>query len=281
MKFLMMAAAAAAFAYPVASAAQTLPAPSPTPSSTPSAIGPTLFANDPCTTLSSIVTRPTVTNAVCTVRPNHVLIETGYQNTTADGGGNTVQYPQALIRVGTQITGLEGFIAAPMVQRVSGGGPTVTGATDIAAGIKYVFGATPKFVYGAQAQFSAPTGTNAFSANGTTSVYALNLGYTLNSVFSLGSALQQQSLLANSQRYSSFVPSLALTAALPQNAALYGEIAQFSHATGPATSTRTQYIFGAYRDFGQRLQVDISTGFSPTVVTGKYHYVGFGVSYYL
>ncbi|GAC1596207.1 MAG: hypothetical protein NVS3B28_27660 [Candidatus Velthaea sp.] len=279
MKPLIIAVAAAAFAYPVAAGAQAMPAPD--PSATPSAIGPALFNNDPCTTLEAIVTRPTVTNAVCTVRPNHVLIETGYQNTTADGSGGTVQYPQALIRVGTKINGLEGFVALPTAQRVSGGGPTLTGATDIAGGIKFVFGATPKFAYGAQAQISAPTGTNAFSANGTTSIYALNLGYTLNSVFSLGSALQAQSLVANSERYSSFVPSLVLTAALPQRTAVYGEIAQFSHATGPATPTRTQYIFGAYRVFAQRLQLDLEGGFSPTVVTGKYHYVGFGVSYYL
>lgn len=53
---------------------------------------PALGNNDPCTSLSSIVTRPTVTNSACTVRPNHVLIETGYQNTTANGGGNTVVY---------------------------------------------------------------------------------------------------------------------------------------------------------------------------------------------
>lgn len=63
---------------PVVALAQSVPSPSPSPSATPSAIGPALGRNDPCTTLSAIVTRPTVTNAICTVRPNHVEIETGY-----------------------------------------------------------------------------------------------------------------------------------------------------------------------------------------------------------
>jgi len=281
-----------AFALRLAAGAQTLPAATPSPAASsaptaaatpapPNAIGPALFANDPCTSLNAIVTRPTVSNSVCTVRPNHVLIETGYQNTSADGGGNAVQYPQMLVRVGTQLPGLEAFIAVPTVQKISGGGATLSGVTDIAAGLKYVLGATPKFSYGVQGQISAPTGTNAFSANGTDAIGALNLGYALGSVFSLSSALQIQSLYANGTRYTSFVPSLVLAAGLPQSTSLYGEIARFSNAIGASTPTRTQYILGVSHDIGQRLQLDLEGGYSPTTVTGKYRYVGFGFSYYL
>jgi len=265
-------------ALPLAASAQSAPQATPSP---PSAIGAPIIANDPCTSISAIVTRPTVTNSVCTVRPNHVLIETGYQNTSTAGGGNTVAYPQALLRVGTDLRGLEAFIVLPTLQRVSSGAAVTSGLTDIAAGLKYVIGATPKFAYGAQVQVSAPTGSAAFSAGGTTAVYAVNLGYTMSPVFSLGSTLNAESLSIGTQRYASFVPTLTLTASLPNANAVFGEIAEFTHATGPATPTRTQYLLGVYHDFGQRLQVDVEAGFSPTVSTGKYRYTGVGMSYYL
>ena len=235
---------------------------------------------DPCTVLSALVTRPTVTNSVCTVRPNHVLIETGYQNTTASGGGNTVAYPQSLIRVGTSVPALELDLAPPSAIRTNAGGLT-TGTTDAGAGLKYVFGYTPKFNYGGQLFVTAPTGTNGFSANGSQTTYALQAGYTLSPAFSLAGAAQLASLTNGAARWSSFFPSLALSASLPNSTGLFGEIARFSQATGPGSPARTQYIFGANRDIGGRLQLDASVGISPTAATGRYHYLSFGASYYL
>src|ERR1700727_2398395 len=79
----------------VAAAGQASPAPSPA-ASVAAAAGP----SDPCGSIISIVTRPTVTTSVCTVRTGRVLIENGYTNTTTTGpgGGVTVSYPQSLIR---------------------------------------------------------------------------------------------------------------------------------------------------------------------------------------
>jgi hypothetical protein len=257
----------------------TATSPSPAPSSAPNPIGPAFGANDPCTSLAAIVTRPSVTNSVCTVRPNHVEVETGYLNTSADGGGNTVAYPQTLIRIGTKIPALELQIAPPGINRTNAGG-VVTGTTDVGAGLKYVFGYTPKFNYGGQAFFTAPTGTNGFSANGTNATYALNAGYTLTPVFSLATTLAANSLTNGPQRWSSFVPSLVLGVSLPNTTGLNLEVAQFSHALGPATPTRTQYLFAVYRDLGPRVQLDASVATSPTAATGKYTSVGFGASFY-
>ena len=279
-------AAALVSLIPLAVSAQTMPAPSPatspSPSPAPNPLGPAFGPNDPCTSMPAIVTRPTVTNSVCTVRPNHVEIETGYLNTTTPGAGNTVTYPQTLIRVGTKIPALELQVAPPQLVRSSAGGPPTTlGSSDVGAGLKYVFGYTPKFNYGGQVFFTAPTGTNGASANGSTSVYALNAGYTLSPVFSLATTLQSQSLTNGVQRWSSFVPSFVGSAALPNSTGLYAEITQFSLANGPGTPTRTQYIYGLYRDLGPRFQLDASASVSPTVSTGRYHAVGFGMSYYL
>jgi len=278
--------AAALLALPSVALAQTAPSPTPAPSAspapaaTPNAIGAAFGANDPCTSLSAIVSRPTVTNSVCTVRPNHVEIETGYQNTTADGGGSTVAYPQTAIRIGTTIPALEFDIAPPSINRSSSGGVATTGTTDVGAGLKYVFGYSPKASWGGQVFFTEPTGTNGFSSNGTNATYALQGSYTLNSVFSLAGGVQDLSIANNGNRYTSIVPSLVLSASLPNGNGLYAEASEFTRALGPGTPTRTQFIVGALRDVGQRLQVDVEGGWSPTVSTGKYRYVGFGLSYY-
>ena len=261
------------------------PSPAPTASATPSPapnpIGPAFGANDPCTSISAIVTRPTVTNSVCTVRPNHTEVELGYLNTTFPGTGNTVTYPQTLIRVGTKVPALELQVAPPQIVRSTAGGPpATTGSSDVGAGLKYVFGYTPKFNWGGQVFFTAPTGLNGVSANGTTSIYALNAGYTLSPVFSLATTVQSQSLTNGPQRWTSVVPSLNLGITLPNANGAYAEIAQFSKANGPGTATRTQYIYGVFHDFGPRLQVDASISISPTAATGKYHAAGFGFSYY-
>jgi len=264
--------------------AQTVPpppaaSPSPAPSAAPNPIGPSLGNNDPCTSIAAIVTRPSVTNSVCTVRPNHVEVEMGYLNTSFAGGGNLVAYPQTLIRVGTAIPALELQIAPPAINRTNAGG-VVTGTADAGAGLKYVFGYTAKFNWGGQAFFTAPTGTNGFSANGTNSTYALNAGYTLSPVFSLATTLATNSLTNGPQRWTSFVPSLVLGVSLPNSTGLNAEVAQFSHANGPATPTRTQYLFAVYRDLGPRVQLDASFAMSPTAATGKYKSVGFGASFY-
>jgi hypothetical protein len=276
-----LAAAAILLALPVAAFAQTAPAPSAAPTEAPNPIGPAVGANDPCTTIAAIVTRPSVTNSVCTVRPNHVLVETGYVNAAFVDGGNAAAYPQALIRIGTRIPALELDVAPPGIVRTSGLGGVTTGSTDAGAGLKYVFGYTAKFDYGGQAFFTAPTGTNGASAGGTTSSYALNAGYTLSPVFSLAATATAQALSNGVDRWTAFVPSLVLGASLPNGTGVAAEIARFSNANGPATGTRTQYLASVYHDFGARLQLDASFAYSPTVPTGRYRSVGFGVSYYL
>ena len=242
-------------------------------------MGPALIPNDPCTSLSAIVTRPTVTNSVCTVRPGHVLLETGFQSTTATGAGTTTQVPQALLRIGSDLGGLEFDLQLPSYQHASANG--ASGVSDGGIGLKYVLGASPKLNYGLQFSVTVPTGTSGFSAGGTVQNYAVNGALALGPIFALEST-QNLSLVSNgSVSWRSYQPTLVLAAAIPSTAlSLFGEAAQFTNANGPATPTRTQLIGGASYDLTTRLQADVEYGFSPTAATGKYHYFGVGLSYY-
>jgi hypothetical protein len=260
--------------------ALAVPTPEPSPS-TPPVVGARLSANDPCTSISAIVSRPTTGNSVCTVRPGHVLFETGYQNLSASGVGNTISVPQTLIRIGTSFHAVEIDIVPPSYQHLPGNGATAFGATDTALGLKSVIGTTPRFAYGVQAQTSVPTGTGPITAKGANLFGALNVSYVLSPFFSLGGSLAEQSTTNGSQRWGQIIPALSVSTSLPESCSLFAEVAAFSSATGPGTSTRVQYILGASHALTKRLQIDLEGGFSPTVSAGKYSFIGFGAAYYL
>jgi hypothetical protein len=231
--------------------------------------------------MSAIVTRPTVTNSVCTVRPGHALLETGFQSTSSDGSGTTTQVPQALLRIGSDLGGLEFDALLPSYEHASGSGKSVDGVSDAGLGLKYVLGASPKMSYGLQALVTVPTGTGGFSAGGAVQNYALNATLALGPIFSLTST--QNAALENNgaQSWASYQPTLVLGAALPSTTVtVFGEIAQFTSALGPSTPTRTQYIGGVSFDPAAKVQLDVEYGFSPTASTGKYHYFGVGLSLY-
>ena len=78
----------------------------------------------------------------------------------------------------TVASALEFDVAPPSLARTNAGGLT-TGTTNAGAGLKYVFGYTPKFNDGGQIFVTAPTGLNDFSAGGSQTTYALQAGYTL------------------------------------------------------------------------------------------------------
>lgn len=258
------------------------PTPSPSPAATPAHI------SDPCTTIIAIVTRPTITTSACTVRPNHVLIENGYTNTvtTGTGGGVTASYPQPFIRIGTTIPHLELAFTPPSDNRSTVGGPLFEGTSDINFGLKYEIGYTAKAVWGVNAQVSAPTGSPPFTSGGTQYTGNINWTYSLSPVFGLAGTFGFNSFTGFAapgqvQRFSSFIPSLTVTAALPANSELFAEYVYFSHA-GLNLPGKSLIDGGLIHDFGPNVQVDAEYGFSPTLINGqRQHYVGAGLSFML
>ena len=266
----------------IASLLAALVAASPSPSPSPTPSGP----SDPCGSILSIVTRPTVTTSVCTARTGHVVIETGYTNTstTGTGGGQTVEYPQTFLRVGTGDPHLEFSLTPPTSVSTSVGGALTGGTADTNAGVKYELGYTDKAVWGVNGQISFPTGSRAFTAGSSQYTGNFNWGYTLSPEFSLAGTLGFNALAgydANGavQHYFAFVPSVELEATLPANSQLFAEYAYFSQA-GVGLGSRSFLDFGYQKDLSAHIQIDLEYGVQPTLLLGqRVHSIGGGIAF--
>jgi hypothetical protein len=273
---------ASAEAMPDAAPSPAAAAASPSPAPTDPPVGPKFSANDPCTSINAVTTRPTVTTATCTVRPGHAILELGYQNQSNIGAGNAVQYPQTTIRIGLNAPRFELGFQPPQYERLSGGGPTQSGVTDATVAVKYLVGYTNVASYSTFVQASIPTGDAAFTSVGS------NLEAGINGIINLSPALSFNGTLAGiaatngATHYGSFVPSIYANLVLPASfpLAVLFEGAAFTHATGPSSPTRFQYIGAFTVAASNNVQFDVDYGFSPTAATGKYRYVGFGASFY-
>ncbi|HLY01538.1 MAG TPA: hypothetical protein VKR56_03490 [Candidatus Cybelea sp.] len=257
----------------------TAASPAPSPAPTPNA------PSDPCGSILSIVTRPTVTTSVCTVRRHNVLLESGYTNTqtTGAGGGSTVAYPQAYLRFGTSDPHLEFDVTPPSANASSVGNAAAGGTSDVGLGAKYELGYGARWLYGVNAAVTYPTGSRAFSAGAAQYIGNLNWSYTVNQVIGLSGTVGFNSLSglssANSpQSYFAFIPSVVASASLPGPSEFYVEYTYFSQA-GVGLGGKSLIDSAFLRDFGNRVQLDIEYGFSPTLLGGqRQHYLGGGAS---
>ena len=287
----LIAAALVALA-PAAALAQSA-TPAPAASATPA---PTASATpDICSSgLSAVVSRPTQTTSVCVVKPNHVLLETGYQSQTVDVAGGSYTYqsaPGATIRIGTKLRNVELQVLPPSAIRSAG----VTASSDAGAGLKWQIRATPGFAYGVNVIATAPTGSDPLgnpnglgSASAGTYVYNANVQGSLGKIFGYGATLSVGRLAAagtpSSTRYTSVIPSLDVTVSLPASFGLALEAYRQSNGEGPATPSHTWFDAALSKDAGNA-QFDLNYGTSNRVAPApgapgvRRHYVGFGVSY--
>jgi hypothetical protein len=275
------ALAVAFYAPAIAQSPASAPSPSPSASATPS--GP----SDPCGSLLSIVNRPSFGTGVCTVRTGHFDIENGYTNTvtTGPGGGNTVVYPQSLIRLGTFDPHLDFELGVPSFNVSSVGGSVLSGWNDLNVGAKYELGYTSNALWGVNGVVTVPSGIHGFTAGNAQFTGNFNWGYTINSVLGVSGTLGFNAFSANNaagvaQSYFAFAPTILMSAALPGGPSqVSAEYAYFSSA-GPNLGSKSWFDFIYARDFGSHVQVDVEYGFSPTSIGGqKQHYVGAGLSF--
>ena len=254
------------------------------------------FADTQSTPILDLIDRPTVTQSTYVLAPNQVLVEAGYNNTSFPSsaftsGGSTATYPQAEVRVGTQLKNLEVDVTAPSVIRGSG----VTSGTDIAAGVKYLIHSSKRFAVSAQFDIDAPTGQGQSPASfgldgggsvgGTQNAFALNGTYNITKVFSVKTTQKLTLQNIGGLHYTSYTPSFVLAAALPYQTSIFAEYASATKFYGPSNqfssaTTRTQYLLGASHAISPRLAIDVEGTSSPSVNNyTKYTGIGVGAAY--
>jgi hypothetical protein len=203
--------------------------------------------------------------------------------TTGPGGGNTATYPQAFLRVGSFDPHLEYTIGAPSFERSSIGAALASGWSDMNLGAKYELGYTAKAVWGVGAIVSLPTGNAPFTAGHPQYTGDFNWTYAFNSTWSLSGTVSANALSAPNasgviQPYFAWLPSIALSAGLPQSSSFFVEYAYYSR-TAPNLGAKSLIDGGYIRDFGPNLQFDVEYGDSPTRLNAQtQHYVGAGLS---
>jgi hypothetical protein len=256
------------------------PSPSPSPSPTPIAV------SDPCGSILSIVSRPAITTTVCTVRPHHIEVESGWNNTTTTGagGGNLGSYGVGAIRFGTGDPHFE-FMLEPPTKYASLDGKTTANAWgDSGFGLREELGYTSNWVWGINGIVTVPTGVRAYSAGGMQFTGNFNWAYAVNSVIGFAGTFGFNSLrsfnpMGVSQSYFAFVPTLEATAALSAPSQLYAEYAYYSQA-GAGLGSKEVIDAGYLHDLGPHLVFDIECGESPTTLAGqREHYVGAGLTF--
>jgi hypothetical protein len=215
-----------------------------------------------------------------------VLLENGWSNTvtTGAGGGNTASYPQSLLRLGTSNAHLDLELGFPDWMRTSVGGPIVAGVSDVSFGAKYELGYSSKAVWGLNGVVTVPSGDDAFTAGEMQFTLNANWTYTLNSLVSLNGTIGWNSLAGPNAtgvtaRYDSIAPSVYLELSPPGPTFAYFEYAYVSQA-GVGLPGKATFDAGVLHDIGPHIQIDLSAGWSPTIVNGqRQHYIAAGLSY--
>ncbi|MBC5802877.1 MAG: hypothetical protein GIX03_07725 [Candidatus Eremiobacteraeota bacterium] len=265
---------------PSFAAAQAAPSPAPAATAGASAAAP----SDPCTSLSSLVSRPTFGTAACAVKKGDLLFESGYTNLTSSGAGasNLVTVPQGNIRVGLG-GNLEFDLGPPSIGYLSGA-PRAVGITDGSIGLKEEIGYSKRAIYGMNVVYTLPVGSaNVFSANGG-GIFAnvngaLTLSPSVGLFATLGYNAQNAGTIAAPARYHDYQPSLGASVSLPQNFYVFLEGFDVS-STGPGLGGRFGYDTGFQKDIGSRLQLDFNYYDYLGAQSGQHqHSIGLGAAY--
>ncbi len=271
----------------------TPPSPAPSPSAAPSASAVPNAAStapgrpvDPCGPILTEVTRPTVATSACTIRPHHVILESGWSNTitTGPGGSRATSYPQSFIHFGSWDPRLEFTVTPPNWNRTVSGTTVVDGNSDLAFGAKYELGYDANAVWGIGAQASTPSGDPNFTGGLPQYTADANWSVSMGSVYSIGGTFIFETLAGPDPRgvkgrEGAFVPTFVLSASTQPAGQLYVEYVSVGHAA-VGVGSRILYDYGYIRDLTPNTQVDVEYGYSPTPLQGqRQHYLGVGVSF--
>lgn len=259
----------------IAPGAQTSPSPSPSPS--PAVRCDSFF------TLGSEQRR---TQEPCTVPPGTFDVETEYTNVTFSGpnGGNTIEYPQALLRLGTVNPRADVEITFPSEARSTAGSSLTTGSTDVEFALKYQLETSDAHQYALTTGLTVPTGSPGVSGGNAQFREDFDFAYPLGQRTSLSGTLSFEGLSSETngvaQSYFNFEPSILFAVKFPDpNSSLSAEYV-YDSSFGPNYGGFSSVDFNFTHQFGPHAQVEVEYGFAPSLPTGdRAHYIKLGVDF--
>ncbi len=279
---------------PIAVRADPAPTASTAPTTAPSPAA-SDASSDPCggaTRLLATLDRPTFGYSACVVPKGSIVLENGYQNQSqgGDSPGVATTIGQGFQRVGIADR-VELDLIAPTFNRASSGGTLTTGYSDLGLGFKVELPQSGRFTYGIDGLFTAATGTGGFSMGGPSQTFNFDIAYAASPAIGVGSTLAFASAagtfmspattagvtpISRLERYGYAMPSLVVTAQIPNAYQFYGELVGQSKIR-PARGGRVLADFGLQKLLGQYLELDAEYGDSFTPVDGsRFHYIGIG-----
>lgn len=268
-------------AWPLSVAAAPSPAPSPAPSSHPAERG------NPCAKTSAL---KLTTSPVCTVAPGHVDMENDYTNTTSthlDGRfGNSVTYPQTLLRFGTSNPDFDLEFSAPSEIGSTNGKMPAWGSSDLGFGAKYVLGETGPVDWSVKAGINLPTGTSPQFSSGNGEFFGdFNYSYDIDRTFSLVGTIEFAADSAyvtkvTPQSYFNFQPTVNLNVHLPGPSHLTLGY-QYDSAVAPNAGGASQYYVGYNHAIGSLFSSGLTYGWAPSYPgIARLQYIEAGLSIY-
>ena len=246
--------------------ATPLPAPSPRPTSTPP-------PEDQCrgtVSLLAELNRPTIGFSTCTIEPNTIVLEEGYQAEQLRTQ-SLAQY-QGFERFGVTQS-LEFDAVGPVFNWLSTQGTTATGFTDSGVGAKYRLPMRGSLLLALDGLYTTPNGTRSFSTGSSTQTLNLDASTSISKMTGIGTTL---ALVHTAQSWV-FMPSGVLTQQVASNSQLYFEYVAVSNI-GAGEGGRAFLDYGFQQLFGPYLELDIERGTTFAPVSGKgFRYFGVGV----
>ncbi len=264
--------------------------PQPLASATPDA------PSDPCggpARLLATLNRPTIGYSACALPKGAIVLEDGYQNQYQSGPAASVisTFPQGFQRVGIADR-LELDLIGPAYDRSRIGRTIATGYNDLGLGFKYELPQKGRFTYAVDGLFQAATGTGGFGAGGPTSAVDLDIAYAASPAIGIGTTLAGYSTPGTTaigttpagqptggvtSRYGYFLPSVVVTAQIPNYYQFYAELVGRTKLA-PDGGGQVFTDFGLQKLLGPNLEVDGEYGISFTPVGGsRFRYIGLGL----
>jgi hypothetical protein len=245
-------------------------------------------AADPCgdSNLLATTDRPTFGTNPCVVKPQTVIAEFGYKNTSlssSSGTSNTSSAPQNRDRIGL-FPHVELVLDLPSSLRTAAGDIVTSASSSLGTGLKYEFGSFGAFVHGIAAEATYPTDATIApsglpSFNGSYQIggpLVKNVGFNLTLGFN--SFATPNSAGGKNLGTTAFAPTFILGGTVAPATKLNVEIANFS-SSGPGTGGRYYGNVFLVHQFAKSLLLDVEAAERLTVVNGSHErYVGAGGS---